>query len=214
MINLNQVNIIEEFIPPQFQNYLYNKYTKNYSWRIDNLDEDAGYSNEKEKYKLIHPDSNIYECIEDTFQFSNATINKIFNYYNLDDIDSLYLSHYIQSYLNYQYKILPLKLKSNLQVPTPNPNKHLHNTPHIDIEDNIPNAYTLIYYVNNSDGDTIIFNEIYNRSPNKNFTISQRIPPKMGKAVIFPIHQFHCGSNPINTRARIIINYNFQLIPL
>ena len=214
MINLNQINIIEEFIPSQFQNYLYKKYTKNYFWRIESLDENADYNDEEEKYRIIHRDNHIYESIEDTFQFSNVVINKIFNYFNSDDIDPLYLSHYIQLHLNYQYGVIPIKLKSNLQVPAPNPNKYLHNTPHIDIEDNIPNAYTLIYYVNDSDGDTIIFNEMYNQSPNKKFTINQRITPKMGKAVIFPTHQFHCGSNPINTKARIVINYNFQLIPL
>ena len=214
MIDLNQISIIEEFIPIQFQNYLYKKYTKNYLWSIDNLDGDTGYSSEEEKYRFIHKDNNINKYIEDSFQFSNLSINKMLNYYNLDDIDILHLSHYIQLYLNYQYKIIPIKLKSNLQVPTPNPNETLHNTPHVDIERDIPNAYTLIYYVNSSDGDTIIFNEIYNHSPNKNFTVHQRITPKIGKAVIFPTHQFHCGSNPINTRARIVINYNFQLIPL
>ena len=91
------------------------------------------------------------------------------------------------------------RAKANLQTQFTNNNEQIHNTPHVDMID-MPH-YVLIYYVNDSDGDTILFNE--------DESIIAKISPKKGRYLIFNGNTLHAGSNPTNKDYRIIINYNF-----
>ena len=69
----------------------------------------------------------------------------------------------------------------------------------------------MIYYVNDSDGDTIFFNEKHTGTiDNSKKTISQRITPKKNKCIIFDGLQYHAGSTPKNSH-RMFININFIL---
>jgi hypothetical protein len=214
MIDLNQVNVIDNFIPQDFQDYLYKKCTIKCKWTLNNIDYPTSYASNEIKNKYIYKDNEINHSTNENFQFSNLYLSSFFPFFDFGDIDFIHLSHYIQKHLNFTYKVLPIRLKANLQTPPPNPNPNAHNAPHVDLNDALPNNYTLIYYVNDSDGDTIIFNEKYQGSPIKNFTINQKVTPQKGKAVMFPTTQFHCGSYPISSKARIVVNYNFKLIPL
>ena len=60
---------------------------------------------------------------------------------------------------------------------------------------------TFLYYVNDSDGDTIFFN--------KNKKEIKRVKPKKGTGVLFKSNTLHAGSNPINSDKRMVINYIF-----
>lgn len=63
--------------------------------------------------------------------------------------------------------------------------------------------WTAIYYVNDSDGNTVIFN---NR-----LKARKVIEPKKGRIVLFHGHHFHAGQPPIKSSKRVVINYNFIL---
>ena len=76
------------------------------------------------------------------------------------------------------------------------------DTPHIDIHDR--KHIVALYYVCDSDGDTIIYNE---RKPSKSYTIKQRVTPKQGRMVIFDGSLMHTAEQPINN-VRCIVNYN------
>ena len=82
-----------------------------------------------------------------------------------------------------------------------------YNVPHTDHED--PSVKTLLYYVNDSDGDTVLFDQVW---PEKhiNFTKLASISPKKGRMIYFDATRWHASSNPINTKARMIININFR----
>lgn len=67
----------------------------------------------------------------------------------------------------------------------------------------------MLYYIEDSDGDTFIFNEKLNETFDK-FTIKERISPKQGRAVIFNGEYFHASSNPIKEFKRTTINFNFK----
>ena len=54
------------------------------------------------------------------------------------------------------------------------------DTPHIDIYNK--EHLVVLYYVCDSDGDTIIYNE---RKESESYTIKQRVTPKQGRMVIF-----------------------------
>lgn len=78
-----------------------------------------------------------------------------------------------------------------------------------------PNPHTvLLYYVNDSDGDTILYKERANPLTYlegdypSSFNIDICVTPKKGRAVIFDGMQFHSVSSPKNILKRQIININ------
>ena len=87
--------------------------------------------------------------------------------------------------------------------------KNKYNTPHIDNKLNKDN-YSLIYYINDSDGDTVFFNEHYGEVKTNKLSIYKKITPKKNKAVIFDGSYFHASTNPINSENRIIMNVHLK----
>lgn len=88
----------------------------------------------------------------------------------------------------------------------PNPSmKNYMNIPHVDI--NLPHT-TVLYYVNDCDGDTVIFNELFGSdnwfAPK---TVAYKCKPQKNKALIFNGLRYHTGCVPtINNR--VLINFN------
>lgn len=66
----------------------------------------------------------------------------------------------------------------------------------------------LLYYINESDGDTRIFNQRNNEEFEK-FTVRQQVTPTQGTAILFDGNYFHAASNPIKHFKRHVINFNF-----
>ena len=86
--------------------------------------------------------------------------------------------------------------KSNLQL------KHstdkLHTTPHVD---NTEKHKVVIYYANDSDGDTFFFD--------KNLKIVDRVTPKKGRFILFDGDSLHAAGFNSTTDIRLNINFNF-----
>lgn len=97
------------------------------------------------------------------------------------------------------------RCKINLLQPKKDCVEGTFNPPH---DDGGPNELSLIYYVNDSDGDTYFFNEFFSGSKPE-LTIYKRITPKKGKAVLFDSARYHCSSNPINSERRVALNFVF-----
>jgi hypothetical protein len=68
--------------------------------------------------------------------------------------------------------------------------------------------YVLLYYVNDSDGDTILYDKFRGEDHN-NLNEIARISPKSGAAVIFDGLRYHSGAMPSSNR-RIVVNTNFN----
>lgn len=87
--------------------------------------------------------------------------------------------------------------------------------PHID---SFHPHWNAIYYVNDSDGDTIIYNETndnydagqadIDRIKANDFTIKHRITPKKGKLIAFPGKYYHTASYCEDSPFRCLININ------
>jgi len=89
-----------------------------------------------------------------------------------------------------------LRMKVNLLFKT---DKNNPNNFHLD--DKIdPNYRTCILYLNNSDGDTLIFYKNH----------LKRVKPEAGKVVIFDGNLYHTSSNPVKTNYRKVVNINFR----
>jgi len=106
-----------------------------------------------------------------------------------------------------------IRVRSRLTVQTPNHNESTYSAPHFDFVD-IPKYYTFVYYVNDSDGDTILFKEKINDLNKEviiNPEVSYQSTPKQGCGIFFPGNVYHSGNFPIKNMNRIIINYDFTV---
>jgi hypothetical protein len=80
--------------------------------------------------------------------------------------------------------------------------------PHVDFQDQHD---TYLFYFDNSDGDTIIYNELFENDIPKNvnlLTIDQRVKPEQNKSVRIDGLTYHAGSMPVNHKTRIVMNIN------
>lgn len=83
-----------------------------------------------------------------------------------------------------------------------------HNA-HVDME--IPHK-VLLYYVNDSDGDTIMYNEMHDLGLDapESYSVYKRVKPAKNKAVVFDGWRYHSSSKPVSTATRFIINIDFN----
>ena len=72
--------------------------------------------------------------------------------------------------------------------------------PHVDWDFQ---HYTMLYYVCDSDGPTIIYDELNN--------IIDKIEPVKGRVLIMSGDTIHASSSPKEHKQRIVLNYNFKL---
>ena len=107
-------------------------------------------------------------------------------------------------------KVELLRAKFNLMFPHPDFKDGQYNMAHID--DEKEEHLVCIYYPQDTDGDTVLFNEFFNKDkkPEK-LTIHKRVTPKANRCVIFNGWRFHASSNPVSYNKRIVLNTNFRI---
>ncbi len=98
-----------------------------------------------------------------------------------------------------------LRIKTNLVFKRVD-NSEKYHTPHVDNEQN---HYTLLYYVNDSDGPTYLFNNKYNGTK-QNLNLIEKVNPEQGRAILLDGHYYHASSNPAINDYRLVINFNFK----
>ena len=100
-----------------------------------------------------------------------------------------------------------LQGRSFLQFPL-NLKDRTPDTPHIDIEDQ--EHIVALYYVCDSDGDTIIYNERKDQGLEaKSYTIKEKVTPKQGRMVIFDGTLYHTAEQP-QDNMRCVVNYDLE----
>lgn len=121
----------------------------------------------------------------------------------------------IQDHLETKCEFIRLRLALQLKDGSDRP----YNTPHVDMYDD---HYTALYYINDSDGDTHLFEQydlphagtsFFERQHKilvQQYTINQTISPKKNRLLIFDGHQIHASSHPKENPYRIVLNINFK----
>lgn len=112
-----------------------------------------------------------------------------------------------------------IRIRLRLTPQFPGHKRDMFNPPHVDLMTTDP-FHTFVYYVYDSDGDTVIFNRKYDsiEKPTvlmKNEPTLQEIyrsSPKKGTGVFFDGLYYHSGNSPIDYRSRCIINFDFKLV--
>jgi hypothetical protein len=103
-----------------------------------------------------------------------------------------------------------------LRRTTPYPGHTLkhYTPPHVDLHTS-EEYYSLVYYVDETDGDTVLFN---NKFEDVNEVVLYdksepiaRISPKKGRGLFFKGKIFHSGNCPVNYDKRTIINFDFTI---
>ena len=100
--------------------------------------------------------------------------------------------------------------RSFLSTPTNIPKDDV-DSPHVDM---IVPHFVMLYYVCDSDGDTLIYNEktkfaaCYPDSEMK-FTLKKKVSPKQGRVVLFDGIHWHTAQQP-NHNLRCIVNYDLR----
>ena len=110
-------------------------------------------------------------------------------------------------------KVDILQGRSFLSTPTNIPKEDV-DTPHYDLD---ALHFVMLYYVNDSDGDTLIYNEKSNYSDQFpdgiEFTLKKKVSPKQGRVVLFNGIHWHTAQQP-NHNLRCIVNYDLRDLSL
>lgn len=198
------VKILKNFLPKTYQDDLENTINNHqFPWYFfDNI-----MSDEYLKYKIKDPNITFSSGLThvvygETLNGINSNIFPLIKpiFYFLEEKENIILN-----------KIMRIRIRRTFQVPNHNLNKYNH--PHVDYAER-NNYKSLVYYVENSDGDTFLFNECKgktNISSIKKVTEYKRSSPIKGNAVLFDGDRFHSGNNPINYQKRTIINFDFTI---
>ena len=99
--------------------------------------------------------------------------------------------------VNYENAI---RIKCNLNLNKTGYKKTSHQPIHRDSP--LEDYKSLIYYINDSDGDTILFDN--------NLKEIKRVKPKKNTALLFDSNILHCGCSPIKSHTRGVINFIFK----
>jgi hypothetical protein len=99
-----------------------------------------------------------------------------------------------------------IRIKMNLGVYARTDNPDTHGMPHVDLTNVSEPLLTAIYYVNDSTGDTIIFDQKFGQSAP--LTVRTRVPHKKGRIVVFDGMLLHAGNTPRTNAPRVNINFD------
>ena len=69
---------------------------------------------------------------------------------------------------------------------------------------------TALLYVNDADGDTVIYEERWAEVRPETFTVAQTVAPLANRMVLFDGLHFHTGTTPTKTARRIVLNVNYD----
>jgi len=210
---MSDIQIIENFIPKELQDEIETLVNSDiFEWRL--------YSGTLRK-GLYDYENKI--GIYDTWQLSHIFFyggHPVSKYTNI--IASML--YHIKKHTGNDYRKRLMKVKTNLLFPTNlNMDDNSCHIPHVDVHTD--GCKTILYYINDSDGDTFLFDEFIDPVFNKNFggthytyedgkaipsntmILNRRITPKKGTAILFDSNRYHASSSPKIADRRFVINF-------
>ena len=196
------VTIIDDFIDKEYQEEIKNILVGNrdflwddqeiaFDWYFISDVTDAYSDRQQKRCALTHEYAGIDWEEDEDDELNNLFVHMLSEVCRKMDFDNLKILQG-RSFLQF-----PLNLKDI----TP-------DTPHIDLEDQ--EHIVALYYVCDSDGDTIIYNERKDQGLEaKSYTIKEKVTPKQGRMVIFDGTLYHTAEQPQNNM-RCVVNYDLE----
>lgn len=96
-----------------------------------------------------------------------------------------------------------IRIKANLY---PQVKDYAFHSPHVDTEGD---HKVFLYYVDDSDGDTVLFDQKFNGIAPSDLTVKKSVSPKAGKGMVFDGLHYHASSSPVLNKTRCTINIDF-----
>ena len=180
------ITVIENFVPKQYQDYLEKEFFSS-SFPL--------YLTTHTVYPVNQQQNLITDLTKDSPQFFHK-------FFGSEGINSNYwgvISPLCFKFLEQNPDYSTFKVKLNLNVQDNNFYFDNYYVPHTDMD--VSDGMTGIYYVCDSDGDTLFFDD------NKN--VAQRFTPKKGVFVYFDSNTVHAGQPPKKSMFRCLVNFNF-----
>jgi hypothetical protein len=195
ILNDKKYVIIDDLLPEQFTDYIEQRVINNraFPWYAAFLD--MGYATVNpeslSKYgNIVHEGPQLCHIV-----IWDSKVKSPSEVFMLQSISTALRSKFGLSNVNI------IRAKYNLQLQLTGNKEGLMNGPHID---DSQNHLVLIYYVNDSDGETRLFE-------NENLDIMVSVKPKKGRVIIFDGSVLHTGQHPIDSQLRCILNVNLIL---
>jgi len=198
-INMKQYKIIDNFFPTQIANEIENSIVKENIMNVYDLPVNVP------QYTNINTD-----MFQETKSYTRMLMlkNEV-QYEPAKEIIKKLLQN-LQLILNTRFVVSSVRVNYMNEKCTSPTLKY--DIPHADIKQISKNMYTIIYYVNDSHGDTILYNETVEGSmfldnASKNLTCLEKINPKKNRLLIFNANQLHSAPSYC-TEDRYVINLN------
>jgi hypothetical protein len=106
-----------------------------------------------------------------------------------------------------------IRAKTNLVLKQPS-DVFDYGVPHVDtaMRKHFSDVWVGLYYVNDSDGDTLIFKEKGSWFSGDQLTLKQSVEPKQGRLVVFNNDHVHASGLPKSHDTRVVINFHFEVV--
>lgn len=188
--------ILEDFLPESYQNFI--------EQQLEDMDGWKYYSSASGVEKNFDTsDTNIIDSPQFTHSIFAADRGGPASHL-FDDIKVMFW--FLE--LKYGYVISEIfRIKANMLLPLGEKNNY--NPPHVDWDQD-DSYLSMVYYTEDSDGDTVLFDKFYEEGY-ENLKEIYRNKPKKGTAILFNSNRFHCSSNPTDSEHRRIINFIFKV---
>jgi hypothetical protein len=191
---LNDIYIVDDFLPKSYQNYIEEQLLgPSINWHFM---KDIAYDKESLDEFSLADTSPAF-----AHKFYDNTIGILSPGFGL----TLPIVHFAFDKLNMSFNEV-LNSRSFMTIPLPHTD---YDHPHVDM---YYDHMVCLYYVADSDGDTVIYNEKFPDFPvhaanSENLSVWKSITPKKGRAVIFNGSYYHRSTRP-SKGARLVINFN------
>ena len=192
------IKVIDNYLPKEYVNNIEKLFLKpeiNNSSEIAWFYNDYTASKDKDYIDRIKNNKHFF----DSYQFTHI-------FYNMGEKNSSHFDKIVRILEDTKVNWESIeRAKANLTTPLPNSKPGDITVPHQDIRPN-DNYYknkkfiSIIYYVHDTDGDTVFYD-------NECKKIIKKVKPKKGRVVIFDSLIFHSYKRPVKSDKRVVINF-------
>jgi len=149
---------------------------------------------------------------QETSGFNHTAFDRVWNVESFSYQNLLPFLNKIQKDFGFSRQHL-IRARLSMKFQKDNFHSENYNLPHVDY---FHPHESFIFYLNDTDGDTRIFDQWHTYSESqpptipKGFNTQARITPKANRLVWINGLQYHTASNPIQCHKRVILNLNFE----
>lgn len=192
---IKMYKIIDDFLPNNLFIELQSIFDNRFPWMIsDNISSSKGVHTNNRSYGFSHmviDDYGVEVGLPKLIPIIKILVNKVFDITNTNKL-----------------------LRARLDMVTYTGEKQQIHNPHIDYRGKNIKGKSIVYYINETDGDTILYKEKIdeNFGPydkiTDNLNVEITVSPKPNRLLIFDGDIIHTGCSPIKHQKRIILNGN------